>query len=418
MIKEKKNINFQLSFFILILFSIFLTPSAKLNYFNLQEGSIIKLIFNSYIYISLFFLPYLSFQFLNQFYNKSIRIIFYITLIYGLLKIFSNMDQFSLYISIFGNTHFGPVFLVPLYFLWGTKINAIYWFNKLGLFSIKAGIFLIPITMLFNLPLPTSPFLPIYYILAGYNHFSFKNKIWIILGVISAFYSFNITGYRSGIVVTLASILIFFVIKFKKKLLNNILILALISIPVIIFVNQLSDKQNIYEMLTNFFNPGSIWAVDTRSFLTKELINDLIDGDKILFGKGPLGSYYSETFNRFQFIDESLIYTAKSDLSTRYTSEIGFLHYLIKGGIFYLIIISILILLVIYNVQKNSKNDYLQYLSLFLAFYFMFSAVENPPLFNLKHISFWIILAICSSNLFVALDNNGIKKLIDHKIDE
>jgi len=43
---------------------------------------------------------------------------------------------------------------------------------------------------------------------------------------------------------------------------------------------------------------------------------------------------------------------------------------------------------------------------------------QNVEITGIYGISFWIILAICSSNLFVALDNNGIKKLIDHKIDE
>ena len=45
----------------------------------------------------------------------------------------------------------------------------------------------------------------------------------------------------------------------------------------------------------------------------------------------------------------------------------------------------------------------------------MFSAIENAPIFNSRHISMWIIMAICSSKIFIALDDNEIKKLINNK---
>jgi len=46
----------------------------------------------------------------------------------------------------------------------------------------------------------------------------------------------------------------------------------------------------------------------------------------------------------------------------------------------------------------------------------MFSAIENPPLYNFKHISMWIIMAICASKFFLNLKNSEIKELITYKI--
>tara|TARA_Y100000590_G_scaffold468205_1_gene649982 strand:- start:2023 stop:3267 length:1245 start_codon:yes stop_codon:yes gene_type:complete len=413
MINQKPDTNFQLSFLILILFSLVLSPLAKYVYFYPPEGSFIKLVFNSYIYVCLFFLPYASFRILDKFYSKNIIITFYIIILYGLFQILSNIHQFSLYQSIFGNPYFGPLFLVPLFFLWGTKINAIYWLNKLSLLSIKIGIFLIPITAILKLPLPSTSFLPAYYLLAGYYLVSFRDKIWIILGLIGGLYCFNATGYRAGVVVLLASITIFFIIKFKKKLLNTIIIIVLFILPIIIFANQLSNKSSIYSTFTNYFSPDSVWAMDTRTFITKEVIEDLKKDEKMLFGKGPMGTYYSEYFDRARLFSQNLIVGRQQ--SSRSVSEIGLLHYVVKGGFFYVFFISLFTIFVVLNVQKNSKNNYLLFFSLFLAFYFMFSAIENVPIFNSRQVGMWIIMAICSSNIFIELDDNEIKKLINNK---
>ena len=207
---KKKNTNFHLSFLILFIFTLLLSPSGRLLYFEFKESSFLKLLFNSYIYITLFFLPFTYFKSIDQYFEKKIRIIFYLIIFYSFLKIISSMDQLSMYISIFGNLHFGPIFFVPLFLLWGTQVNSIYWFNKISLLSIKIGILLTPICLIFSIPLPISAFLPTYYILSGFNYVPIKDKIWIILGIIVSFYCFIESGYRSGIVMLSLSFLIFF----------------------------------------------------------------------------------------------------------------------------------------------------------------------------------------------------------------
>ena len=102
MIKQKANLNFHYSFLIIFYFSLLLSPASKFIYFDLQKGSILKLFFNIYIYVCLFFLPYSSFKILNQFYNKKFIIIFYIIIVYGFIRILTVLDQSSLYISVFG----------------------------------------------------------------------------------------------------------------------------------------------------------------------------------------------------------------------------------------------------------------------------------------------------------------------------
>jgi len=412
MIKQKANLNFHYSFLIIFYFSLLLSPASKFIYFDLQKGSILKLFFNIYIYVCLFFLPYSSFKILNQFYNKKFIIIFYIIIVYGFIRILTVLDQSSLYISIFGNPHFGPIFFVPLFFLWGTQVNSIYWFNKISLLSIKVGILLTPICLILSVPLPISAFLPAYYILAGFNYVSFRDKIWIILGIIVGIYCFYETGYRAGVFMILFSLSLFLLLKLNLKLLNKTIIILLFTIPLLILFNQFYGDESIFETITNYFSPESIWAIDTRTLITKDLLLDLTENKKILFGKGPLGTYYNEFFDKLQYFTQGL----ERGQPLRATSEIGILHYMIKGGLFYVFLIFIISLSVSLNAHNQSKNDYLNYLSLYLGSYFMFSAIENPPLYNFKHISMWIIMAICASKFFLNLKNSEIKELITYKI--
>jgi hypothetical protein len=410
---KKKNTNFHLSFLILFIFTLLLSPSGRLLYFEFEESSFLKLLFNSYIYITLFFLPFTYFKSIDQFFEKKIRIIFYLIIFYSFLKIVSSMDQLSMYISIFGNLHFGPIFFVPLFLLWGTQVNSIYWFNKISLLSIKIGILLTPICLIFSIPLPISAFLPTYYILSGFNYVPIKDKIWIILGIIVSFYCFIESGYRSGIVMLLLSLLIFFIIKINIKRLNKIVIILLFLIPFVIFYVQFYGEDSIFTIVASYFASDSIWAVDTRTIIGKDVIFDLVKNQKLLFGKGPLGTYYNEYFDKLQNFYAS--FRGRDEQAFRSTSEIGILHYLIKGGMFYIFLIFIISLLTSLNANNQSKNDYIKYLALYLAVYFMFSAIENPPLYNFKHVSMWIIMAICASKLFLNLKNSEIKELIAYK---
>jgi hypothetical protein len=323
------------------------------------------------------------------------------------------MDQLSMYISIFGNPHFGPIFFVPLFLLWGTQVNSIYWFNNISLLSIKIGIILTPLCLFFSIPLPISSFLPADYILAGFNYVPIKDKIWIILGIIVSFYCFFESGYRSGIIMLSLSLLIFFIIIINIKRLNKIIIILLFLVPFLIFYNQFYGEDSIFKIVGNYFTPDSIWAIDTRTIIAKDLIFDLTENQKLLFGKGPLGTYYNEYFDKIQNFN-----MFRGDQAFRSTSEIGILHYMIKGGLFYVFLIFIFSLLVSWNANKSSKNDYIKYLAIYLAVYFMFSAIENPPLYNFKHVSMWIIMAICASKLFLNLKNSEIKELISNKIQE
>ena len=98
-------------------------------------------------------------------------------------------------------------------------LNAIYWFNKISLISIQIGLFLIPISIILSIPLPTTAFFS-YYLLSIFDYVN-KKKILIISGIIAGLICFYLSGYRSGVVMIILSILIFFINRLNNKKLNK-----------------------------------------------------------------------------------------------------------------------------------------------------------------------------------------------------
>ena len=41
----------------------------------------------------------------------------------------------------------------------------------------------------------------------------------------------------------------------------------------------------MFSIIANLFSTDTLWSIDTRSFMTKEVILDLNSNNKILFGK-------------------------------------------------------------------------------------------------------------------------------------
>ena len=147
----------------------------------------------------------------------------------------------------------------------------------------------------------------------------------------------------------------------NNKKLNKFLLYIFFIIPVLIFINQISNKESMFSIIANLFSTDTLWSIDTRSFMTKEVILDLNSNNKILFGKGSLGTYYSNFFDNMQHY---LPYKFQGNQSLRFQIEIGFLHYLVKGGLFYIFLIFLITFTISVKCLNHSKNNLLRYLSL------------------------------------------------------
>lgn len=408
MINESRFNNF---FFISLV--IILIAELILNFFSTNITGLFKFIFYFYIYIS-FLIIVLTFS-VNRYKNINLnfKILIFFLLCISLFQLLRIDDYNAIYFADnlisakFGNISYGPMFLIPIFILWGFHENAIYYLEKIALFSIKIGVISLPFCFWFNLKYPIVAFLPSFFLLSSYRYSNSNRKFWIIVGILLSFVIFYLDNYRSGILRLTFGIFLFFIIANKFRFFNKIFLILCFLLPILIFQNATFSEKTFFNKTASFFldtEYGNL-AVDTRSFLYKETFNDLSSNKKLLLGKGPLGSYYSPYFGE---LGQSDIYGG-ADHYIRSTVEVGLLHYLLKGGIIYFIIIS---LIFIFASFQSSRNDYINYLIATVACYYLLFTIENIPFFNFLNALIWIILGIVISPHNQKLSNEDIYKIL------
>jgi len=411
---ENKYKSIQLSFIIIIIFE-------SIDYYiGTYNNFFIKLMMNSYIYISLFLLLKNTNKSNLTECPKLIINLLSLLILIGLFEIFFNFDENSnlimnnYFISNFGNIYFGPMFLAPFFFLLGFNRDIIYYFEKISFLTIIAGIIINYYFLITGEKIILSLLVPSYYLLAGYNYKSNIKKIIIIIALILCIIYFldnTFNSYRSGIVRIILSIFPILIVLFKSKKFNIFFFLALLFAPLLILYNYFYT--NFIEIfLENMFNLNLINHIftDTRTFLYKEFFNEFFQEDifHILFGKGSLGTYYSNYF-------DVNYYDLNSDFYIRSISEVGIIQLILKGGFVYIFIFYTILILIIFRSINNSNNRYITIQTFNLLFFILFMYFENIPSYSFLYISFWIIAGICSNKAFIKLNDESIKKNILEK---
>ena len=86
------NNNIYYSLFIIIFFGALTDVNTQLLYFKFEQLSIYKFFFNSYIYLSLYFLPLKNLNKLDIFFEKKVKFLYLLLLAYGLIIIFTSIN--------------------------------------------------------------------------------------------------------------------------------------------------------------------------------------------------------------------------------------------------------------------------------------------------------------------------------------
>lgn len=394
------NNNIYYSLFIIIFFGALTDVNTQLLYFKFEQLSIYKFFFNSYIYLSLYFLPLKNLNKLDIFFEKKVKFLYLLLLAYGLIIIFTSINSLSSIINIFGNPTFGAIFFTILFLLWGTQINSLFLFNKLCLLSVYAALVISFFSMIFGFDPAINLFLPLFYLIITLNYQITSNKIVIFISIFVSIYIFYTLGYRMGLLMLGFSSLILFLSLFKNKTLFYFFTLFFIFSPIIFFASFIYYEFNIFQYLTNFFSQESFLSVDTRSFIYFEFFNQL-NTKELFLGKGVLGTYYSDYFYLYRDVG--------GDHFDRIGVEIGFLHYILKGGILYFIIYYLFLGFIS---LKKYQSNYLSSLGLFISVFLSLLFIENQPFFSIKMILIWILVSFCASKLFNSLTDEEIKKMI------
>ena len=308
------------SLFIIIFFGALTGVNTQLLYFEFEKLSIYKFFFNLYIYLSLFFLPLNNLNKLDNFFEKKIKFLYLLLLVYGLLIIILSINSFSSLVNIFGNPTFGPIFFTIFFLLWGTQNNSLFLFNKLCLLSIYIALTISFFSMILGFDPAINLFLPLFFLIITSNYQTKLNKIVIFFSIFVAIYIFYTLGYRIGFIMLGFSIFIFFISLFRNKILFYLFSLFFVLSPIFFFIIFIYYEFNIFQYMTNFFPQESFLSLDTRSFIYFEFF-DQLNTKELIFGKGVLGTYYSKYFYLYRDIG--------GDHFDRIAVEIGFLHYIL-----------------------------------------------------------------------------------------
>jgi hypothetical protein len=113
------------------------------------------------------------------------------------------------------------------------------------------------------------------------------------------------------------------------------------------------------------------------------------------FGKGINAGYATADFQTFK----------------RMIVEVGFLQILLKTGILGFVLIMILVVSGIFKAINRSQSNFMKYLGVLLAGYYIMLFIENIVGFNLLNITFWLVIGMCHSDELRSLDDVQIKEL-------
>ena len=401
--------NFYISFLIIIIINFINFYTSAI---NSNVNIIIEIFIGSHIFFSVFLITR-KINFIN-FFSKNSNRLFFILLLYCALQFLRppadgyDINIRNYWLSKFGGLNYDAIFLLPFFIFWSYYENSIYWFERLSLLSVKIGIYLIPICYLLNLPFFYVAFLPVYYLLAGYNYSDFKRKIWILSGFLIGNYIFFVEVHRSANFRCFFVLLILFLIKYNLKKINTIIIFILLSVPFIFLISYYYLDQSIFLLIFEKLNlVDSIYAVDTRSFIYKDVLSHFENYGNIFIGDGGFSNYYSDYFYNWR----NVLGRDSGDSPFRYNAEVGILGIMLKGGLIFLLLISLMVFKSIYLSVKYSKNNYTYSLAFIIASYFMFYGVENIFLFDLLNISFWIMLSITSNIKLYSIEEEEMIKI-------
>lgn len=406
MTKESKFKFFHLSFLLVLIGTII----ENYIFITGDKSLLIDPIYSLFIVLSIFIIL-IKFNSENFFIDKR-NFIYLILLAYCFFQFIrppvENIDQMvaNYWLSKFGGPYFDVIFLIPLFFLWANYSNALYWFERLSLLSIKIGILSIPFSLINNSTFLYAFFFPSYYLLAGFKHSSKTRKAWIIIGLFVGLFSFYAEHNRAGIARIL--IAIFFLILFRIVNFSffKITLLIIFIFPFYIFFSINYFDYSIFSFILNLFqntDPSNSYLIDTRSFLFIEIFNHFKNGGNIFIGNGGFANYYTYWFDFISGFMET------PEGKYRLSMEVGFLSILLKGGIIYLLLHYLLIYQTTTYAINNSKNKYLNNLSVIAISFLFTSSYENVLAFDTLNISFWIMLSLLYSKNINNLTNEDIQ---------
>lgn len=273
------------------------------------------------------------------------KIIFCSYVFYGIFLIFrsvfydSNSGLMGNYVlSLFGNLEFGILsWILPITVLFVYEDGIEQSYRKVCDILVSLGILL---GLLYLGNIDSSSFSKIFYLvpvvcprLLLYKQ---KKYLYWIYFVISFLYCYvederSILGMN---VLCIAGLVVFMFFRKRKRIIKLVKLYSCIVpvVGVVLTTVNLVTGDSLFTMMEDTYGNKSSMVQDSRTFLFRELNEDLTSTSSWIYGKGIFGTYYSQVMHNAQMRKDY------SDNENRLGTECGHLWLLLKGGIIYFII--------------------------------------------------------------------------------
>jgi len=315
-------------------------------------------------------------------------IILLILLVYNAFLLVKGFLFDSLYVplSFWGNKEFQPICMLPILVYLGRELQFFFPFIKWLMYY---SILVIPLFLVLG-TFYTFVGVMIFIIIAFMDYLSIKWR-WIVMGC-TLFYIFQavIIDARTPLLRIGMAILIWLLSRYNHLIsqkLKYIFAIFFVSLPIYFLAIFYTTGYSVFADLLG--KPTSLieeHASDTRTFLYQEILLDLTLNDAMVWGKGLNSKYYSQFFS---YND--------ADSEWRVNPEVGFLSYLLKGGVVMAVLNLLLIWFAIYYAFVKSKIRYLNIMGAIVLGHFFLLFVENIPKYDLYNIMMWFMIGVCLS---------------------
>ena len=195
-----------------------------------------------------------------------------------------------------------------------------------------------------------------------------------------------VTGKRVDLLFIVLFGLLFFLMVTKRDqhTLTNLWRWSVITVSFALVLALLTQYEKIQALFPTY-------TIDTRTFLFEEMQRELTGWD-LAFGRGVFGTYYSEYF--WQVTQRGDI----GDHFDRTSVEVALLHFLLKGGVFGVVLITAVSITGIRRLLKavrfDGKIDEVGLYSPFLICIVVCSLISFYPVYSGFWLIFWLVLGV------------------------
>lgn len=255
--------------------------------------------------------------------------------------------------------------------------------------------------------------------------FVFLSTKWKVFVVISlTFMLFGDFGARAQVMKATATILcaiaFFYRWHIKDYLLKIIHWLCYVG-PVILLILGISGTFNIFRDSISEKNydkytqmkvvegqmKKEYLAADTRTFIYEEVIRSALKHDYVILGRTPARGNDSFHFGASNAED------LKTGKYERHANELCHLNVFTWLGLIGLFLHCAIYFLASYRAVYYSKNQFVKYIGVMVAFNWALGWIENFTRFDIMNLTIWIMISICLSSKFRSMNDMEFKMWLD-----